>query len=131
MPRVTWPFVTDRPAVRIGVMLGGQLTTIVLHADTGAGATSSAFELILLESDCWRCGNPLPWLMDLTGAHAGGPYHLFRVRVQIPALAFDDVLTAVGVPTVPIGFRGVAGFRFLNRFTYGNFGDPAHFGLER
>ena len=29
------------------------------------------------------------------------------------------------------GFKGVAGFRFLNRFDYGNFGNPAQFGLER
>jgi hypothetical protein len=123
--------VTDRPAVHVDVMLGGQVTTIALHADTGAGAASSAFELILLESDCWLCGNPLPLLMELTGAHAGGPYHLFRVCVQIPALAFDAEVDAVGVPAVPYGFRGVAGFRFLNRFDYGNFGNPAQFGLER
>jgi hypothetical protein len=69
--------------------------------------------------------------MGLTGAHAGGPYWLFWVRVRIPALAFDADLSAVGVPAVPDGFRGVAGFRLLNRFDYGNFGDPARFGLER
>jgi hypothetical protein len=27
-------------------------------------------------------------------------------------------------------FDGIACFRFLNRFTYGNFGDPGQFGLE-
>ncbi|HUY31727.1 MAG TPA: hypothetical protein VMV69_03030 [Pirellulales bacterium] len=30
----------------------------------------------------------------------------------------------------PAGFDGVACFGFLNRFTYGNFGDPHQFGLE-
>ena len=25
---------------------------------------------------------------------------------------------------------GIAGFRFLNRFTFGNFGNPSEFGLE-
>ena len=70
-------------------------------------------------------------LIELTGAYAGAYYLLFWVRVQIPALAFDADLTAVGVPAVPDGFRGVAGFRLLNRFDYGNFGNPAQFGLER
>jgi hypothetical protein len=31
---------------------------------------------------------------------------------------------------VPRPFDGIACFRFLNRFTYGNFGDPNQFGLE-
>src|SRR5262245_62145903 len=130
MPRVTWPLLNDRPAVRVDVMLGGQPATIDLHADTGAGAASSAFDLLLLESDCWLCGRPTGKFIRLTGASAGGPYYLFSVRVQIPALAFDDELDAVGVAVVPDGFRGVAGFRTLNRFDYGNFGNPALFGLE-
>jgi hypothetical protein len=50
--------------------------------------------------------------------------------VQIPALGFDRAVRAVAVPRVPPGLGGVAGFRFLNRFTYGNFGDPGLFGLE-
>src|SRR5215208_6552708 len=130
MPRVTWPLPGDRPAVRVDVVLGGQPTTIDLHADTGAGAASSVFDLLLLESDCWLCGRPTGSFVPLTGAYAGGTYYLFEVRVQIPALAFDADLSAVGVPAVLDGFRGVAGFRFLNRFDYGNFGNPAQFGLE-
>jgi hypothetical protein len=130
MPRVTWPLLNDRPGVRIDVMLSGQPTTIDLHADTGAGAASSAFDLILLESDCWLCGKPSGYVIPLSGAHSG--HHLlFEIRVQIPALAFDDLLSAVGVHAVPSGFRGVAGFRLLNRFDYGNFGNPAHFGFNR
>ena len=133
MPRVTWPLLNHRPSVRIDVVAvdGQSSTTFDLHADTGAGAASSAFDLILLESDCWSFGNPSGSFMHLTGAHAGGPYWLFHVRVQIPALSFATSLTAVGVPAVPDGFRGVAGFRLLNRFDYGNFGNPAQFGLER
>src|SRR5215211_2177913 len=103
MPRVTWPLLIYRPAVRIDVMIGGQRTTIDLHADTGAGAASSAFELILLDSDCWLCGSPTGSVMELTGAYAGGFYYLFRVRAQIPSLAFDDEVDVVGVPAVPIG----------------------------
>jgi hypothetical protein len=129
MPRVTWPLQNDRPSVQI-FLLGGRPMTIDLHADTGAGAASSAFDLLLLESDCWVCGRPTGSVAPLTGAYAG--HHLlFYVRVQIPALAFDATLSAVGVPAVPDGFRGVAGFRFLNRFDYGNFGNPTLFGLER
>src|SRR5271169_4046549 len=129
MPRVTWPLLNDRPAVHVVVLLGGQPTTIDLHADTGAGSASSVFDLLLLERDCWLCGRPTGKLIPLTGAYAGGPYYLFSVRVQIPALTFDADLCAVGVPVVPDGFRGVAGFRLLNRFDYGNFGNPALFGL--
>jgi hypothetical protein len=34
------------------------------------------------------------------------------------------------IPNPPTGFDGIACFRFLNRFTYGNFGAATHFGLE-
>jgi hypothetical protein len=133
MPRVTWPLLNDRPSVRIDVVSidGQSITTFDLHADTGAGAASSAFDLIMLESDCWSFGNPSGSFMSLTGAYAGGTCWLFHARVQISALSFTASLTAVGVPAVPDGFRGVAGFRLLNRFDYGNFGNPAQFGLER
>ena len=119
---------TGRPGIQAVLMFNGQPTTFDLHADTGAGAASSAFDLLLLESDGWACGSPKDSLITLTGANAGGPYYLFDIRVQIPALAFDADLVAVGVPSVPDGFRGVACFRLLNRFDYGNFGDPALFG---
>lgn len=131
MPRVTWPLLNDRPGVQVVLPLEGQPTAFDLHADTGAGAASSAFDLILLEDDCWKCGSPEGSLIELTGAYAGGHYLLFRVRVQIPGLAFDAELIAVGVSAVPDGFQGVAGFRLLNRFDYGNFSNATHFGLER
>jgi hypothetical protein len=50
--------------------------------------------------------------------------------VQLPALGFAQHLRVVGVPSVPAGFDGLACFGFLNRFQYGNFGDPGVFGLE-
>jgi hypothetical protein len=40
------------------------------------------------------------------------------------------MLRVVGVPAAPVGFEGVACFRFVNRFQYGNFGDFGVFGLE-
>jgi hypothetical protein len=52
------------------------------------------------------------------------------LKVQVPSLGFVHNLRAVGVPSVPAGFDGIACFRFLNRFHYGNFGDPSHFSLE-
>lgn len=133
MPRVTWPLLNDRPGIRVDVVTpdGQSFTTFDLHADTGAGAATSWFDLLLRESDCCLYGSPTKTLINLTGAYAGGPYILYDVRIRIPALAFDATLAAVGVPDVPDGFRGVAGFRLLNRFDYGNFGNASHFGLER
>ncbi len=55
---------------------------------------------------------------------------MYHVRVRIPPLGFDGTLPVVGVPTNPRGFGGIAGFRFINRFGYGNFGNPTEFGLE-
>jgi hypothetical protein len=55
---------------------------------------------------------------------------LYHVRVRIAQPGFDDVVSVASVPTNPRGFEGIAGFRVLNRFDYGNFGNPAEFGLE-
>jgi hypothetical protein len=76
---------------------------------------------------CSVAGNPVQ-LLDW-GAYAGS-FPLYQLRIQVPELGFDVPLLVVGVPAAPHGFEGVAGFRFLNRFTYGNFGNPAEFGLE-
>jgi hypothetical protein len=45
-------------------------------------------------------------------------------------LHFTSLVPAVGVPDPQNDFDGIACFRFLNRFTYGNFGDQGSFGLE-
>ncbi len=45
-------------------------------------------------------------------------------------MGFDAVVQVAAVPANPQGFDGIAGFRFLNRFSYGNFGNRAEFGLE-
>jgi hypothetical protein len=52
------------------------------------------------------------------------------LRVQIPGLGFDQDRQVVGIAARPAGFDGNACFRFLNQFTYGNFGDPTQFGPE-
>jgi hypothetical protein len=50
--------------------------------------------------------------------------------VAVPSLMFDEPVNVVGVPDTPRGFDGIACFRFLRRFNYGNFGDPDAFGLD-
>jgi hypothetical protein len=100
-----------------------------LVADTGAGSRASDFELILDEDDCLICGGIPDQSVSLGGAYTG-PFPTYDLPVRIPALGFDQRILAVGVPSVLAGFDGIACFAFLNRFTYGNFGDPGQFGLE-
>src|SRR5262249_52990959 len=98
-------------------------------ADTGAGSLLSAFQLILNEADCQLCsGMPFP-PVTLGGAFVGS-FPIYELRVQVPALGFDQNIRAVGVQSVLSGFDGLARFRFLHRFTYGNLDDPNQFGLE-
>lgn len=131
MPRATWPLLNARP--RIEIILSTSVTGLQssrdLVADSGAGSMQAAFEMILAESDCLAGGGRLITTVNLGGAYSGA-YSLYAVRVRMPQLAFDQHLQVVGVPSPPAGFDGLAGFRFLNRFTYGNFGDPTQFGLE-
>jgi len=109
--------------------VGGPQTPRFLVADTGAGTTRAPFELILKVSDCLLCGGQPSRTSVLRGAYAGS-FQIYLLHVQIPELGFDGNLDVAGVLTTPFGFDGIAGFRFLNGFTYGNFGDPGQFGLE-
>jgi hypothetical protein len=95
----------------------------------GAGSCLDPFELILDEGDCRLCGGILYPSLSLGGAYSG-LFPVYDTVVRIPALGFAQRFSAVGVPSVPSGFDGIACFRFLNHFTYGNFGDPGQFGLE-
>ncbi len=131
MPRVQWPLWRNRPCVQI-VLSGtaaSQPLPRTLLADTGAGSRRVPFELILDETDCLRCGGlPRIWV-TLRGAYRGR-FRVYEIAVRLPALGFAQNLRAVGVPSILTEFDGIACFRFLNRFTYGNFGDPGQFGLE-
>jgi hypothetical protein len=131
MPRVTWPLRHGCPVIRVVLTLasGNHPLTLFLLADTGAGNDTSRFELILEESDCLLCGGTASATLRLTGAYTG-QYPLYQLRVGVPELGFDVPVRVLGVPANPQGFEGIACFRFLNRFTYGNFGNPAEFGLE-
>jgi hypothetical protein len=115
--------------VVLTITRGGHAFPRTLVADTGAGSRTAGFDLILLETECVFCSGKLISSVPLVGAYAGS-FPLYELPVRVPALGFDQLLHAVGVQSLPSGFDGVACFGFLNRFTYGNFGDPGQFGLE-
>lgn len=131
MTRVTWPLHQGCPIIKVVLTLaaGGHPLPLTLLADTGGGGNTAHFELLLEESDCLLCGGKSSTTTLLGGAYTGR-YPLYRLRVQNPALGIDSAVDVVGVPAAPSGFEGIAGFRFLNRFTYGNFGNRSEFGLE-
>lgn len=131
MPRMLWSLWRNRPGVQVVLTqtATGQPLLRTLLADTGAGTRNAPFELILDEADCRRCGGLPLFVRPLSGAYSGN-YWVYEIAVQLPALGFAQRLPAVGIPSPLSGFDGIACFRFLNCFTYGNFGDPSQFGLE-
>lgn len=131
MPRALWPLLAGCPRIQVALTRtsGGQAVPRELLADTGAGPAQATFELVLDVQDCQACGGLRVQTAVLGGAYSGS-FPVYLIRVQIPSLAFDVKVPAVGVPQTPTAFDGIACFRFLNRFTYGNFGDPGAFGLE-
>lgn len=131
MPRVQWPLLNGRPFVEIVLTLagGGQQVARNLLADTGAGSVRARFELLLDEQDCVLCGGIPLQPVALGGAYAGS-FPVYLVQVRIWQLGFDLAVPAVGVPSPPAGFDGIACFQFLNRFAYGNFANQKEFGLE-
>jgi hypothetical protein len=131
MPRAQWSHVRNRPAVELSLVdpLSGQPHKRKLLADCGAGSALAPFELVLTEEDCLRFAIDDGDLIRLRGAFAG-EFRTYAVQVRMSELRFSEVLTAVGVEYAPPGFEGIAGFRFLNRFAFGNFGSRDSFGLE-
>ena len=131
MAHVSWPLRKGRPCIEIVLTLApdGKPVARKLLADTGAGASNAPFELILDEDDCLLCGGMPGSSITLGGAYVG-PYPGYDIAVQLPGLGFATNLRAVGVPSTPAGFDGIACFNFVNRFHYGNFGDTSLFGLE-
>lgn len=131
MPRVQRPLLTGRPIVEVTLAYApnGQQVIRNLLADTGAGSSQSGFELLLDEDDCLLCGGVPLQPIILGGAYVGS-FPIYLMQVKIPDLGFDKAVPAVGLPSPPAGVDGIACFRFLNRFNYGNFADPTRFGLE-
>jgi hypothetical protein len=109
--------------------IGGQPFPRTLLADTGAGSQRSGIDLILDEDDCVLCGGLAGASVTLGGAYVGS-FPLYDLLVQLPTLGFAKNLRVVGVPSMSAAFEGIACFSFLNRFHYGNFGNPGVFGLE-
>jgi hypothetical protein len=128
MPPVQWPLRNRRPAIELMISLGKRLRRRRLLADTGAGSNESNFELLLRESDCQRSSDILLAQVQLGHAYSG-LFNVYLIEVRIAELNFSRFVSVAAVPQVPDGFDGIACFKFLNRFHYGNFGDPDRFGL--
>ncbi len=130
MPAVQWLLHNDRPVIEIVLPAGGGQDRVrILVADTGAGSRQSVFQLVLDENDCLQSGAILIDHVPLGGAYSG-VFPVYLVHVRILGLNFDEPLPVVGVSQVPPGLNGIAGFKFLNRFHYGNSGNPDVFGLQ-
>ena len=129
MTPVKWPLRSRRPTIELTLphAKGKRLRRLI--ADTGAGSDQAAFELLLREADCQRPADTLIGQVQLVGAYVGW-FNVYSIDIRIPKLKFADSVSVVGVPRVPDGFDGIACFKFLNRFHYGNFSDPGIFGLE-
>lgn len=67
--------------------------------------------------------------INLRGAYEGS-YRVYLIHVGIPEIGLDRHFRAVGVETAPPGLDGIACYRFLNDFTFGNFGAQEQFGIE-
>lgn len=131
MARALWPLHQGCPRVDVVLTLavGGQARSRTLLADTGAGSAHTSFELLLDEEDCLLCGGIPVSTATLGGAYSGSD-PLYVVALRIPALRFEQEVRVVAVPSPPAGFDGIACFKFLNRFGYGNFKRQESFGLE-
>ena len=131
MTRVTWPLNRGRPVVEVELAFPESPQTLPrrLLADTGAGPVGAPFELLLDEQDCVRSAHRLGQLVGLSGAY-DGEFRTYVVELRVPDLGLSVMTTAVGIDRPPEGFDGIAAFRFLNRFAYGNFGQSDQFGLE-
>lgn len=133
MPRVSWPLQNGRPVIKLTFFAaeGGQEYIRTLLADTGGGRWNSRWDVILSTDDCRLFGLNQVGLIHLEGAYSGD-FPLVMARAAIPALQVICNLISVAIPSAQLrsGTDGLAGFRFLNSFHYGNFGNPEQFGME-
>ena len=133
MPRQSWLLRDDIPVIEILLRerFSGFTETRVLVADTGAGPRFSPFELVLSVADGIRFGGRV-----LNSAYVGGAFQgefpIRAVEIEMPTFKLRRMADALIVPDLGAfgDFDGLAAFRLLNSFTYGNFGNPAEFGLE-
>jgi len=134
MPRITWQLERNRPVVKIQLVATASepTATRTLLADTGAGGLDAPFELILSASDCQRYTGLRSGQEVALGGAIVGAYPIYAMQIEISMLSWSRRVQVVAVPDAacPAGFDGIACFRFLNLFSYGNFGDRRQFGLE-
>ena len=134
MSRVTWPLERNRPIVQVQFVdtASGHTITRTLLADTGARSLDAPFELILSASACQQYMVIQSSDDVALGGAIVGTYPIYAVQVEIPELTVARRVRVVAVPDTacPAGLDGIACFRFLASFTYGNFGDRQRFGLE-
>lgn len=133
MPRASWTLVVGQPVLQIELKekQSGFILTRTLLADTGGGSSSVPVHIVLSVEDVERCGGIFRGHVGAGGAIAGD-FKAYALDITIPALNLVSRVNIMAVPaeTLPDGLQGIACFRFLNSFTYGNFGNPAEFGLE-
>jgi hypothetical protein len=133
MPHVCWPLQRGCPVIEITLVEPNSLYTVdrTLLADTGGGSLYAPFELVLSTVDCQQFQQRRRGVVRLSGAFPG-IFPMYSLRVEVPALQWAQVVAVVGVPVtqLPSGLDGLAGFRFLSLFSYGNFGNPNQFCLE-
>ena len=133
MPRARWLLVGGQPVIEIELQEkhSGFTFTRTLLADTGGGSASVAVDLVLSQDDGARCGGKLQTHVSSGGA-IHGSFEVRSIEIAIPDLNLRRRVNAMLVPveTLPDGLGGIACFRFLNSFTYGNGGNPAEFVLE-
>jgi len=132
-PRQTWLLHNDLPVIEVLLLepFTGSWESLTLLADTGAGPRFSPFEIVLSHADIARFGQEESGFAGVSGA-LQGQFRVHRVRLQIPSLRVDLAVDALSAPSSSLigGLDGIAAFRFLNSFSYGNFGSPYEFGLE-
>ena len=133
MPRVTWPLAHNHPVVQVHLWepATGMRGMRTLVADTGAGPSNSPVELFLSQQDCQQFGLLASRSVKLSGA-ISGQFLTYELWVEIPQLLAlrRAAVASIPISQLPAGLDGIASFRFLNGFTYGNFGDANQFGLE-
>jgi len=132
-PRQTWLLQNDLPVIEVLLLepFTGSWESRILLADTGAGPRFSLFEIVLSHADIARFGQQELGEVSVSGA-LQGRMTVFSLQLQIPRLGVDLSVDALSAPSSSLigGLDGIAAFRFLNSFSYGNFGSPHEFGLE-
>ncbi len=133
MPRQSRLLVNGSPAVEVWLRepFTGFTSTRILLADTGGGARFGPADLILSPRDIAQFGISQTGSAGTSGA-IQGQYPVFSMELEMPSLGISRSVRVLSVPASHFfhSFDGFACFRFLNAFTYGNFGNPAEFGLE-